>query len=164
MQGAAVSFFGRRLLPARADDEYPQRRRARRQQHRRAGIYDHACGRAELPRGPALVCGGVPCLGGDLAFARAGDFRRRRRRVCARSCGRRRDAGDHFIGDRTGGVSARRRDRAGTGRRVQRVEGGRARRISAAEIGQAFYFGAADRALGAPVPKLSRPLHRRRLG
>ena len=43
-----------------AHDEHPERRRTRYQHRGHAGVYDHACGRAQLQRGPALVRRGVP--------------------------------------------------------------------------------------------------------
>ena len=45
---------------ADADDEHPQRRRARRQSDRLPGIHDHAARRAERARGGALGRGSVP--------------------------------------------------------------------------------------------------------
>jgi enolase len=40
--------------PARADDEHHQRRRPLRRAHRLPGVHDHAQGRADFPRSPAL--------------------------------------------------------------------------------------------------------------
>ena len=49
-----------RAHAARPDDEYPQRRQARRELHRLAGVHDPARRRADLRRGAALGRGGLP--------------------------------------------------------------------------------------------------------
>ena len=59
---AAVPLPGRRqrARAARAHDEHPERRQARRQQRRPAGVHGHAGGRGHLRRRPAHERGGVP--------------------------------------------------------------------------------------------------------
>ena len=59
---AAVQLPGRRERPraARPHDEHPQRRRARRQHRGLPGVHDHAGGRLDLRRGPALVLRDLP--------------------------------------------------------------------------------------------------------
>ena len=61
-RAAAVSVSGgrQRLPAARAHDEHPERRHARRQQRRPAGVHVHARGRVELQRRPAHGHRGVP--------------------------------------------------------------------------------------------------------
>ena len=61
-RAAAVPLRRRpeRAPAARADDEHPQRRRARRLQRRRAGVHDRADRRADLRRGTAPGRRGLP--------------------------------------------------------------------------------------------------------
>ena len=57
---------------AGADDEHPQRRRARRQSARLPGIHGHAGRRCELFRSAALRVGDLPCAEERAAPGRAG--------------------------------------------------------------------------------------------
>ena len=69
-------------------DERDQRRRARQQQDRPAGIHDRAARRAELSRGAALRRRGVPHAEEADRRARHAHHGRRRGRLRARTCRR----------------------------------------------------------------------------
>ena len=68
---------------ADAHDEHPERRRACRQQRGLPGVHDHARGRPDLRRGPALVRRDLPHP--EEGAARCGPWRRRGRRGRLRS-------------------------------------------------------------------------------
>ena len=116
---AAVPLLWRhgRHADAGADDERHQRRRARQQQPRPAGIHDHPGGRAELSRSPALRRRGVPRAEENPARQGHEHRRRRRRRLCAQRgqprSGHPDDPGSH----RQGRLRRRRADRPGPGLR-----------------------------------------------
>ena len=74
----ATSAATNAKVPARADDEHPQRRQARRQHRRLPGIHDHAARRPDLPRGPADGGRGLPQP--QEGAPRQGPEHRRRRR------------------------------------------------------------------------------------
>ena len=82
---AAVALPRRRLgaHPARADDEHPQRRRARGQQRRLPGVHGRAGRRAELRGGAAHGRRGLPRAEGDAEEARPEHRGRRRGRLRA---------------------------------------------------------------------------------
>jgi hypothetical protein len=67
-----------RPRPARADDEHPQRWRARRHQCRHPGVHDRPDRRRILPRGPALGRRGLPRA--QVGAQEAGPGHRARRR------------------------------------------------------------------------------------
>jgi enolase len=58
-----------RVHAARPDDEHPQRRRARRQQRRSAGVHGHACRNADLRGGVAGRCRNLSHAARDLKKA-----------------------------------------------------------------------------------------------
>ena len=91
---------------AGADDEHHQRRRARRQQRRHAGVHDRAGRRADVFRGAALGCGGVPRAKGVLKRRGTVDRGGRRGRFRAEPAVERSGARPHHAGDREGGLSA----------------------------------------------------------
>ena len=86
-------------VPARADDEHPQRRQARRQQRRFPGIHDHAAGRPDVPRGAAHGGRGLSPSQEGAARPRPQHRRRRRGRLRPEPQEQRRGAG----GARQGG-------------------------------------------------------------
>ena len=75
-----------RAPAAGADDEHPQRRRARRLQRRRPGVHDRPDRRAHLPRGAALGRRGLPRA--EVGAEEEGPVHRPRRRgwLRARTC------------------------------------------------------------------------------
>ncbi len=73
----------RRDVAAGADDERHQRRRARQQQPRPAGVHDHPGGRTELSRGDPLWCRDLPGAQEAAPRPRHEHGRRRRRRFRA---------------------------------------------------------------------------------
>ena len=84
---AAVALPRRRgrARPAGADDERPQRRRARRQHGRLPGVHDRAGRRDVVQRGPALRRRGLPRAEEDAARPQARHDGRRRGRLRART-------------------------------------------------------------------------------
>ena len=84
-RAAAVPLRRRpeRARAAGADDEHPQRRRARRLQRRHPGVHDRADRRRHLPRGAALGCRDLPRAQGRAEGPRPGHRPRRRGRLRA---------------------------------------------------------------------------------
>ena len=82
-RAAALPLPGRpeRARAAGADDEHPQRRRARRLQRRHPGVHDRADRRADLPRGAALGRRDLPRAQVGAQAARPVHRRRRRGRL-----------------------------------------------------------------------------------
>ena len=109
-----------------AVDERDQRRRARQQQDRPAGVHDRAAGRADLPRSVALWRGSIPHAEEADRRARHAHHGRRRGRLRARPAVQRGGAAAAGRGDRQGGVHAGQGHRAGAGLRRQRILEGRA--------------------------------------
>ena len=110
-----------RAHPAGADDEHRQRRRARRHRRRRPGVHDRADRRAHLQGGAALGRRGLPLAQVRAQEAGPGHRPGRRGRVRPRHRGHQGRAGPDQLGDRGRRVQARRRHRAGPGRRRHRV-------------------------------------------
>ena len=73
----------RRAAVAGADDEHPQRRRARRLERRRPGVHGDAGRRRDVCRSAANRRGNFSCAAGLAEEARPVDRRRRRRRLRA---------------------------------------------------------------------------------
>ena len=128
-QGSASVALCRRpgsLRPAGADDERDQRRRARRQPDRRAGIHGHAGGCRDLLGQPAHGCRDLPQPAQGAQGRRPQHQCRRRGRLRTQSQEHRRGAGISCPGRRGRGLPARRRGGVGSGRRLQRAVRGRA--------------------------------------
>ena len=108
---------GRAALPIagwrqRADtscsvDEHPERRSARRQQRRRAGVHGRAVGRADFRRGAPLRSGSVPRAQSGAQVTQAVDQRRGRGRIRAGSALQRGSARSDRGGDRQSWLPAR---------------------------------------------------------
>ena len=109
----ALPLSGRRqrLPAAGADDEHPERRRARRQFRRPAGVHDRPLRRGEVFGRAALGRRGVPHAEGRSEEARLLDVRGRRRRLRAESQVEPRGARSGAGGDHAGGLHAGRPDR-----------------------------------------------------
>ena len=110
-----------RAHAAGADDERHQRRRARRQQPRRAGVHDHPRRLRDVQRCAARRRGDVSSSQEHPARPQADDGGRRRRRIRARSEIECRGARSDLDGDRKGGLSRRRADLPRPRRRGIRV-------------------------------------------
>ena len=91
---------------AGADDEHPQRRRARRQQRRLPGIHGHAGRSAVVFRGATLGCRSVPHSKGRAEETRLQHGSWRRGRLCAVSEVERRGDRSCARGDPAGWVQA----------------------------------------------------------
>ena len=105
-RAAAVPLPGRpqRAPAARADDEHPQRRRARRLQRRRPGVHDRADRRADLRRGAAQGRRGLPRAEGRAEGARASPPASATRAASRRPRLQPRRARPHRRGDRKAGL------------------------------------------------------------
>ena len=122
-RAAAVPLRRRpeRLPAAGADDEHPQRWRARRLQRRRPGIHDRADRRGHLRRGAAHGRGGLPRAEVGAEGEGAVHRPRRRGRLRARPRLQPGRAGPHRRGGRAGRPDAGHRHRARARRRRDRV-------------------------------------------
>ena len=110
-----------RAPAAGADDEHPQRRRARRHQRRHPGVHDRPGRRDDVPRGAALGCRGLPRAEGGAEGPRSVDRARRRGRLRAGPADEPRGARPDRRGDRQGRLRAGHRRRARPRRRRDRV-------------------------------------------
>ncbi len=119
----AVPLPGRteRAHPPRPAVQRHQRRLARRQRHRHAGVLPRTDRRLDVRRGAALGHRDLPRPQGRAAQGRLRDGTRRRGRLRPRPAQQPRGPGLPHHGDREGGLHARHRDRAGHGRRRHRV-------------------------------------------
>ena len=118
-----------RARPARADDEHPQRRRARRLQRRHPGVHDRADRRRDLPEALRWGAEVYHALKGVLKERGPGHRPRRRGRLRPRTCRSNRAALDLIVeaiekagytpGQRHRARARRRRDRVLRGRRLR---------------------------------------------
>ena len=107
--------------PARAADEHPERRRARRHQRRHPGVHGRAARRAQLRRGAALRRRGVPRAQEGPQGQGLQHRRRRRGRLRPQPRLQRGGAGAHHGGHQAGRLQARRAGGPGARRGLQRV-------------------------------------------
>ena len=110
-----------RAPAAGADDEHPQRWRARRLERRHPGVHDRADRRAHVPRGAALRRGGLPRA--EVGAEEEGPVHRagRRGRLRAEPADQRRGARPDRRGGREGRLPAGHRHRARARRGGHRV-------------------------------------------
>ncbi|CAA9354709.1 MAG: Enolase, partial [uncultured Gemmatimonadaceae bacterium] len=114
-----------RAHAARADDEHPQRRRARHQHGGLPGVHDRAGGRRDVRRRAPHGGGGVPRAQEGAGGAQARHRRGRRGRLRPRPQDRRGRAQARRGGDRGGRLRAGHRDRHRAGLRGERAAQGR---------------------------------------